>query len=589
MSLAKSIMVRDRAERAVLQDYCPLADSIEWRLGQRYLLQRGSQAFLGDARPVPYVINNDGTLSRHAAEVLLASVAAADGAGALEGDIIVLELGIGVGLFARYFLDAFRDLCELHGTDYYDRLRYVAADRSGAMVRDACRHGIFAQHGGRYQFRVVDALNPARDLLAEDSAGRQGWPPVRAVFLNYLLDCLPAAVLEVGETQDRQLCVRTCLARGVNLAERTDLTAAQLVERAASPDPQHQLELLEVYGLLASEYDYRPVDLSQIPYGEVAASFASTHRGRVLHNYGALQCLERLLDLLRDDGFILLNDYGPTKVSPTDEYEHQRFSDATAIGVNFPLLKSYFGDRKQCQWAEPPGEDESIHARLLSRQPAGETISRFHECFGQAHRDWLQEPVKQARELSRAGRFESAATCYGQALERQPTNWVLMGEAAMFLTFTLRNPKAGADLAKVALGLNPISAELWNTLGDSLFECGRVAEAGAAYRRAVQLGPKDVRARYNLAWVHEREKEYAAALHELAEGLALDWTGEFRERLMRKQEEVLSRLAQRQQQEYLRMANRISQPKKTDGQSKQRWQPERPGEEQTTDSGAARG
>src|SRR5262249_53887710 len=149
----------------------------------------------------------------------------------------------------------------------------------------------------------------------------------------------------------------------------------------------------------------------------------------------------------------------------------------------------------------------------------------FQECFGQAHRDWLHEPLKQARELARVGRFESAAACYRQALERQPGNWVVLGEAALFLTFTLRNPKAGRDRVKVAWGLTPISAELWNTLGDSLFECGRTAEAGAAYWRALRLSPKDVRARYNLAWVHERDQDYAAALHQLAEALALDPTG----------------------------------------------------------------
>ena len=45
-------------------------------------------------------------------------------------DIFVLELGIGVGLFARFFLDAFRERCQKEGRDYYERLTYIAADRS---------------------------------------------------------------------------------------------------------------------------------------------------------------------------------------------------------------------------------------------------------------------------------------------------------------------------------------------------------------------------------------------------------------------------------------------------------------------------
>jgi tetratricopeptide (TPR) repeat protein len=134
------------------------------------------------------------------------------------------------------------------------------------------------------------------------------------------------------------------------------------------------------------------------------------------------------------------------------------------------------------------------------------------------------------------GRFEAAATHYAKALERQPGNWVLLNEIAMFLTFSLRDVKAGIDMAKLALPLNPTcSAELWNTLGDALYEFGRTEEARGAYLQALQVNPGDVRARYNLAWVHTRQKDYGAALLCLAEALALDPGGEYRVRLLQKQ------------------------------------------------------
>ncbi len=554
--LAEAILAQAQADRIIIQEFCPLAESIEWQLGQRYFQERGSGAFLGDARPVPYVINNDGTLSRRAAEVLFAGLTAADQAGTLEPDIFVLELGIGVGLFARYFLDAFRDLCLQHGKDYYDRLCYVAADRSEQMLVDACRHGIFAHHPGRYLLRVVDALQPER-LLTDVALARQGPRPFRAVFLNYLLDCLPATVLEVDAHAVRQLAVRACLARGIDLSEHTPLSAAQLAHCAASGDSQQQQELLAIYGLLASEYAYHPVDPQQVPYGNVALAFARSQARGLLHSYGAIQCLERLLALIPEQGFILVNDYGPTEVTAAEDYEHQRFSHSTAIGVNFPLLKAYFGEAQRCRWVEPLEENESLHPRLLGAQLAHATVACFQKQFGRAASAWLQEPVHRARELVKIGRFEAAATSYRLALERQPQNWVLMNEIATLLTFTLGQPKAATDLAKVGLALNPLSTELWNTLGDSLYACGRMAEARQTYLRALQLNGSDVRARYNLAWVHTQEKDFSAALHQLAEALVLDQTGEYRERLLHKQREVLARLRLRQQQEYLRIANRI--------------------------------
>jgi tetratricopeptide (TPR) repeat protein len=136
---------------------------------------------------------------------------------------------------------------------------------------------------------------------------------------------------------------------------------------------------------------------------------------------------------------------------------------------------------------------------------------------------------------------------------------VLLSEVAQFLVFSLRDVKAGIDLAKVALALNPsCSSELWNTLGDGLFEYGRYAEARSAYLKALEVNDADVRARYNLAWVYQREKNYAAALHMIAAGLALDKMGQYRERLLAKQQEVVAQQVRRHQTEYLLLVNLVS-------------------------------
>src|ERR1700733_6765472 len=123
--LGEQVLARAQTSRDLVQDFVPLADSLEWELGQEYLRQRGNKAFLSDSSPVPFVINNDGTLSRNAAEVFFANLQEAEKASPLEDEIFVLELGIGVGLFARFFLDRFRELCGEHGKNYYDRLCYI--------------------------------------------------------------------------------------------------------------------------------------------------------------------------------------------------------------------------------------------------------------------------------------------------------------------------------------------------------------------------------------------------------------------------------------------------------------------------------
>jgi hypothetical protein len=133
-SAAEEVLTHAQSGRKVIKDFCPLAESLEWELGQQYLRDRGNKSFISDASPVPFVIN-DGTLSHNAAQIFFASLTAAEAKGQLtrDEDIFVLELGIGVGLFARFFLDAFRDLCWQENKDYYDRLCYIAAARNESL------------------------------------------------------------------------------------------------------------------------------------------------------------------------------------------------------------------------------------------------------------------------------------------------------------------------------------------------------------------------------------------------------------------------------------------------------------------------
>ena len=43
---AEQVLAHAQAGREVVQNFVPLADSLEWQLGQQYLRQRGSRAFL---------------------------------------------------------------------------------------------------------------------------------------------------------------------------------------------------------------------------------------------------------------------------------------------------------------------------------------------------------------------------------------------------------------------------------------------------------------------------------------------------------------------------------------------------------------
>jgi tetratricopeptide (TPR) repeat protein len=233
--------------------------------------------------------------------------------------------------------------------------------------------------------------------------------------------------------------------------------------------------------------------------------------------------------------------------------------DTTAAGLNFRLLKSWFSSVDGTRWEEPEEDKPSVYARLLGKGAGQATIACFREQFGKASLARQEEAVKTARELVRSGRLESALSAYRRALERQPLNWMLMNEVAGLLASVSGAPAAGIEMARAALELNPnCSAELWDTLGNGLYACGRLPEARLAYLRALGINPDDVQARYNLAFVHTDAGEYAEALVRIAEALALDKGHHFREVLLRKQTEILTREDQQWQQQFRLMANRVS-------------------------------
>ena len=544
-------------DRLVLQDYCPIAESLEWQLGQTvYWKTRGRNAFLCD--DVPFAINSDGRLSNHAAQLLFESLRTSEKEGTLaEGRIYALEIGVGLGLFARLFLDAFRDLCHANRVSYYDRLCYLAADRSETMLEDIGRHGLLANHSGHYETIVVDATRLDLKEFLRDGT-------LCAAFLNYLLDTLPFTVLSVDQDEVRQLCARTCIGRSCNLSEHTALDFETITRLARSDDPGQQSELLHLHDVFSVDYVYLPTDPNCIPYAGFALRCINPGQQHVLHNYGAIRCLESLLDAIDGEGFVLISDYAlDLEKNPGDRlvesFQHQRFGGSTAIGVNDSLLESWVEKAQGCRWAKPPEDSEHICTRLIGKQSMrDETIDCFVQQFDKSKFQWLQEPVERARNLFKEGRRESALAEFREALRRQPYNWAIMGEVAEFLTQALQSHSAGLALSSRAIELNPISPELWNTQGDALFYLGRMEEAHNAFLRALECDAEDARTHLNLVYSYVRKNDLAGALREVANGLYFDRTGEFRDRLIERQNEILQRLNHQQHRRREFALNRLN-------------------------------
>ena len=121
---AQAILSEAQQVRFIVEDFRPLAESLEWELGQHYLRERGSRAFLSDTSPVPFVINNDGVLSRQGAETFFNSLVQAEKTGPLGPKIFVLDGSITARLPVRMITPYTANLPRTNPT-YWDEIIYL--------------------------------------------------------------------------------------------------------------------------------------------------------------------------------------------------------------------------------------------------------------------------------------------------------------------------------------------------------------------------------------------------------------------------------------------------------------------------------
>jgi tetratricopeptide (TPR) repeat protein len=340
--------------------------------------------------------------------------------------------------------------------------------------------------------------------------------------------------------------LRSYLARGADLGQYTSLSVGELAAKASSAEASERAELVDLYPLLSIAFDYLPVDLRDIPHSGMLESFGTRNGTPLLHSFGAIECLERCLELLAPGGYILLNDYAAP--AGASSLTHQRFGGSVAISLNLELLDHAFARRPGCCWAQPDGDYARLQSRLLGRGVPDEAVQQFREAFSANTLAWLAEPAERARTAARDGRREAALAAYREAVERQPHNWGVLAEVAGFLTFSLGDYAAGETVARSGLERHPLHSGLWETLGCCLLGLGRVEEADQALGRALELNPSQISAYFNRTFAQCQRKDYAGALAALARAFVEDRQEVHRGMLLARQAEVLDEIYGRHRQ-----------------------------------------
>lgn len=559
-------------EFIVLEDYRPIVESLDWRVSQTYWHLRGAQAFT--TQEVPNLINNNGVSAHKAANVFFEACCAAEDAGTLEREIHVVELAVGLGLHARFFLDRLRDRCTEENRDFYNRIVFYATDLSRKTLEDILYQQTLTPHAPRVRFGSINAMTPNTFIDHESGETHDLSGKPRLVMLNYLLDVLPFDLLWRSQDWWGEMRIQTRFGDIDKLPRQYDRDAIRSLSARATGDDI--LELAKVHSFFQVHRAFYPIDITNHPFGAEVLRFADevlqplvdekVEPGadvRLTSSRGAIWALDAMLDTIHPDGFLLFADYGSGK--PEDvlsAVSYQLFGGGGGMGVNFPFIDHYMQHirSRAAHISKPEGDvAASIHLRCLSLAPQPELHAAFQREFDRASYDALTTLLKEARDANNEHKnVEQAQTLYEEACEKHPEHWVLRHEVARFFHYVKRDAQAALGHIQEALRLNPTgSSELWCEYGDIIYEMNAFIASHQAFSRAIEINPESARAQYNIAWTYNDLGKYDEALEHCAKGLACDPTDLYRERLTKLQDKILDARAEYRKASKARRDNRF--------------------------------
>lgn len=108
------------------------------------------------------------------------------------------------------------------------------------------------------------------------------------------------------------------------------------------------------------------------------------------------------------------------------------------------------------------------------------------------------ENLNAAFKCHHAGRLQEAKELYLKVLGCQPDNFDALHMIGV-IEYQCENYESSINYIKGAISLNPKSAEIYTSLGNSVKELGDVDEAIKHYRHAIELNPDFALAHFNLA------------------------------------------------------------------------------------------
>jgi hypothetical protein len=311
-------------DRLILEDFRSFRESIAWGFNRLYWHRLADwEQFTG--RPYDQALPGGKSDANHPAAVadcvadfwtLLRDL---ENRNQLPEEIIVLEIGVGMGKRSGLWLDRFRALDQQRGTKYYPRLKFLLGDYSLSTLersRPAVR-----EHLDLCSFVVLDALNPLKNLAFLRHK-------ILHIHLTNVYDNLPDE--EIARRDGRLYAVQVRAYVSSADAQRIGMEfeiplaeIARTVNRLLEGGPDYLADRQRGLAFWqeiwkAMRLEERLVDLDDLPEAALPGGLPQAHLEDVLReapsdvrfhlSSGALESFRNTLPLLYPRGFLQVQD-----------------------------------------------------------------------------------------------------------------------------------------------------------------------------------------------------------------------------------------------------------------------------------------
>lgn len=254
------------------------------------------------------------------------------------------------------------------------------------------------------------------------------------------------------------------------------------------------------------------------------------------------------LRTLMDADFVVVKT-GPVTVLPPATIEEKNAALISAL-LQETDSSFYANHRYAGRFATPDGGEALLYQRTATpsaqqTQTLIGELNRAAAALGQApiastttDRTALRSQVEMGKKLFTEGRYQEALPLFQQVVDADPT--IADAQQGLGRTLFALDDCDGAvehqGQAALLLSINGT----YTVFGDILLECGRVDQAIAAYQRAIELDPQEVRAHFVLAQAYMVKGRTEDAVREFNTTLELDQAGEFTDRTQRFLQQLIS-------------------------------------------------